>query len=214
MRLFAHARVGGCLPTSTNRVWWRALLLVGIWVLAAEGVGAVAERVAAEAEVEAEALGRGLPHGVRDPLVHRGGMDARFGRRLERVLHADAEGAQRGGAAAGEEGVADGAVEGRRRVGIGRRAAVPAVDVVPVVALLQGGLRLFQGHGVDGGEESAPPRREKRRARRLPGRQEGEDVPEHAVLQLAQAVAAIHHRHCHRGGTGFDGSFSLRTYTK
>ena len=74
--------------------------MVGIWVLAAEGVGAVAERVAAEAEVEAEALGRGLPHGVRDPLVHRGGVDARVGRRLERILHVDTEGTQRGSAAA------------------------------------------------------------------------------------------------------------------
>ena len=40
-----------------------------------------------------------------------------------------------------------------------------------------------------GGEDVAPPRREQRRSRRLLGREEGEDVAEHAVLQLAQAVA-------------------------
>jgi hypothetical protein len=205
MRLFVVvgrlvSYVGVWHPTSPTRAWRTlrhvgrghapAILFSGIWILETrsleEGVGA-AERDTAEAEVQAEALRGGLLHGVSNPLVHRGGA------RTVVVFHVHAEGAQRGGAA-GEESVADGAGEAWRRAGagVGHGAAVAAVIVVAVVAVRQRVLiRLLQGHGVDGGEDVAPPRREERRACRLVGRQEGEDVDEHAVLQLAQAVAAV-----------------------
>ena len=53
------------------------VVLVLLLAAAAECIRVVAEQAAApEAEVEFEALGGALLHGVRDPLVHRQGIAA------------------------------------------------------------------------------------------------------------------------------------------
>ena len=106
------------------------------------------------------------------------------------VVQGDTERAQRrrGGRAsvAGDDGGGDHGAEAGRRV-------APSVVVVAATAAAllvgwQAALRLLERDGVDAGKGVAPPGRERGGARGLLGREEGEDVTEHGVVELADAI--------------------------